>query len=48
MGVNELLKARVNRKTRSGKPYAVFYDSFVECEAAGEAILDGPRYHTEN
>lgn len=41
MDISRILQSRVNRKTRLGKPFSVFQDSFSECHEAARSILDG-------
>ena len=40
MDYQQVLQARVNRKTRSARPFANFFESFDQCTKAGEAILN--------
>lgn len=39
MDVDRLLKSRSNRKERQEKPFSIFYQSFTECNKAGDSIL---------
>jgi hypothetical protein len=41
MDYKQILQARENRKTRLARPFENFFESFSQCERAGEAILEG-------
>jgi len=41
MDISRILQSRVNRKTRLGKPFSVFRDSFSECHEAANSVVDG-------
>ena len=40
MNVDQILQSRANRKTRLGRPAAIFYETFDQCSKAAEAILE--------
>lgn len=40
MDIDRLLKSRANRKERQEQPFSIFYQSFTECNKAGDSILN--------
>ena len=41
MDPKQVIQARANRKTRLARPFSNFAETFQQCKAAGEAILQG-------
>ena len=41
MNYQQVLQARLNRKTRSSRPFANFWESFLPCDEAASAVLQG-------
>jgi len=40
MDINKIIQSRINRKSRLGRPFVIFCDSFLECAEAAKVLVN--------